>query len=185
MKIYHSDNTYGKKYLINSNYTYKMEKGDNGKWGITELTYGFAEVIPLEKGEKTKHGRVAVTEEARPILEKLKNADEYRLKKEIANRLSGFENVPLGEWHEEYNSEYDPDPCYTRLARRESRAELEAVIDMLTVKQQRVIRLMFFADYSNSMIANILGIKESTVTRRRDRALIKMKEILDKRQLIA
>jgi len=187
MKIYHNDYLYANRSIENPNYIYKKKKDETGRWVISEITYGLAEVIPLEheKDEKTKHGRVTVTEEARPILEKLKNADEYRMKKEIANRLSGFENVPLEEWHEEYNAEYDPDPCYARLERKELRFKLESVIDVLTVKQQKVIRLKFFDHCSTNIIAEKLGVHKSAVTHLENRALKKMKEILLKRQLIA
>ena len=182
MYIQFNEYWYKRGYIENANYIYKVEKLENGKWGITHLEYGFVVDMPLGEGE-LEQGKVLVTEEIRSMLTKAKMADEYRISCAIKNRKNGYSEIPLDMVKYGENPSCC-EPLLARIERKELRAELENIIDMLTVKQQKIIRLRYLEDYSTSATAEIMGVHISAITHTEKRALKKMREIFIKRQLI-
>ena len=193
MKIQFSDYGYKRGYIKNAIYEYDLGKLDNGKWGIRKITYKFVKDMQLDKNE-AKHGVVVVTEETSEILIKVKNVDEYRLNKARQNKkecnkekTDGEEiytvEVPMEDYH--IDDKGEDDPAFTQIEVKELRKSLEDAINFLTKKQQQIIRLRYFGDYSTSETAQKTGDSVSSVSHVERRALKKLKEILSERQLIA
>lgn len=81
-------------------------------------------------------------------------------------------------------SEYVPEDCFTKFLEQAElpkyKAALKKSIQELTVKQQRVIFLVFWRNYSLSEVASCLGVTKATAQGLKARALQKLgKNIMD------
>ena len=197
MKVYVNDYGYKKGYLENANYVYTREKFDDDTWKTTCLEYKFVRNIPLNNEEAesmkkiqdmgeterdemmAKFGKVRVTDELRPFVDRVKSDDENRLNGEIKTkkRVSFAVTEPLDtEWYNEQPSK-DLSP-QERIELDETRDILKKAVKQLKDREQQIIWLMFYEDMSATEIAKTMKLDSSEISRTKKRALKKLRTIL-------
>jgi RNA polymerase sigma factor (sigma-70 family) len=134
---------------------------------------------------KGKRERIEVTEEMRPIIQKAKDHDAYRIKREAeqrgetcTNRSDCTQCGECGKTYKKIKKFSTGNPCHTRIERRERREEIETAINQLPPKQQRLIRQRYFKDIPATEIARSENVSKSAISHMEDRALKKLKELL-------
>lgn len=75
----------------------------------------------------------------------------------------------------------DPTSITAKIRRKEQFGRLANAVESLKVLDQRILRLHFWSDLTDSAIAEKLGMKKDAVKRRRQRATEKLKTMLRER----